>query len=69
MADKLEADGFLRRLHDPPDRRGVLAEPTAAGVLAYKQAVELLAAEEARFTAELSTELRAHLLALSNASE
>ncbi len=69
LADKLEADGFLRRLPDPQDRRGVLAEPTAAGVLAYQQAVELLAAEEARFTAELSPELRAHLLALSNASE
>jgi DNA-binding MarR family transcriptional regulator len=69
LADKLEADGFLRRLPDPQDRRGVLAEPTAAGVLAYQQAVALLAAEEARFTAQLSPELRDSLLALATSLE
>lgn len=65
LADRLEADGYLRRVSAPADRRAVLAEPTTAGVLAYQQAVELLASEEARLTEELSPELRAQFLQLA----
>ncbi len=65
LADRLEADGFLRRIADPQDRRAVLAEPTAAGILAYQQAVELLSAEEARLIEGLSDEVRARLLHLA----
>ena len=65
LADRLEADGYLRRLADPSDRRAVLAEPTTAGVLAYQQAVEILASEEARFTAELGADLAAALVRIS----
>lgn len=65
LADRLEADGYLRRVPAPADRRAVLAEPTTAGVLAYQQAVELLAAEEARLTGNLSPELRAQFLQLA----
>jgi DNA-binding MarR family transcriptional regulator len=65
LADRLEADGYLRRVPAPGDRRAVLAEPTTAGVLAYQQAVELMAAEEARLTSALSPELRRQFLQLA----
>ena len=65
LADRLETDGFLRRVADPQDRRAVLAEPTAAGILAYQQAVSLLAAEEARLTEGLSDEVRAKLVEMA----
>lgn len=65
LADRLEADGFLRRVADPHDRRAVLAEPTAAGILAYQEAVELLAAEEARLAHGLSSDVRDQLLVLA----
>ena len=65
LADRLEADGFLRRVADPQDRRAVLAEPTAAGILAYQEAVKRLAAEEARLTNGLSSDVRGQLLDLA----
>lgn len=65
LADRLEADGFLRRIADPNDRRAVLAEPTTAGILACQQAVQLLAAEEARLTAGLPAEVRDRLLEIA----
>jgi DNA-binding MarR family transcriptional regulator len=66
LADRLEADGYLRRVPAPGDRRAVLAEPTTAGVLAYQQAADLLAAEEARLTEALPAEVRAQLLELAS---
>lgn len=65
LADRLEADGFLRRVADPQDRRAVLAEPTAAGILAYQQAVDVLKAEESRLTQGLTDDLRDRLLRLA----
>lgn len=65
LADRLEADGYLRRVSDPGDRRAVLAEPTTAGVLAYQQAVELMRAEEARLTGELPPAMQEQLLLLA----
>ncbi len=61
LADRLEADGFVRRVDDPNDRRAVLAEPTAAGRNAHDAGVQALAAEEERFLEGLSPEER-HLM-------
>lgn len=65
LADRLEAEGFLRRVADPQDRRAVRAEPTAAGILAYQEAITLLAAEEARLTHGVSSDVRDQLLRLA----
>ena len=59
LADRLEADGLVRRVDDPQDRRAVLAEPTAAGRTAFARAEEVLRAEEERFLRGLSAEERA----------
>lgn len=58
LTDRLEADGLVRRIDDPQDRRAVLAEPTAAGRLAFAQAEEILTAEEERFLKSLSAQER-----------
>lgn len=49
LTDRLEADGLVRRVDDPQDRRAVLAECTAAGKVAMARAEEVLRAEEERF--------------------
>jgi DNA-binding MarR family transcriptional regulator len=54
LTDRLEADGLVRRVDDPQDRRAVLAEPTAAGRLAVVRAEEVLRSEEERFLMGLS---------------
>jgi DNA-binding MarR family transcriptional regulator len=59
LADRLEADGLVRRLDDPQDRRAVLAEATEAGRAAYDVAVQVLKAEEERFLMGLSAPERA----------
>lgn len=59
LADRLEADGLVRRVDDPNDRRAVLAEPTDAGRAAYTAAEQLLRAEEERFLTGLSADERA----------
>ena len=58
LADRLQADGLIRRVDDPHDRRAVLAEPTAAGQAAYAAAEQILRGEEDRFLRGLSTEER-----------
>lgn len=59
LTDRLEADGLVRRVDDPNDRRAVLAECTAAGKVAMARADELLRAEEERFLRGLGTDERA----------
>jgi DNA-binding MarR family transcriptional regulator len=59
LTDRLEADGLVRRVDDPEDRRAVLAEPTAAGKVALARAVDLLRTEEERFLMGLSDDERA----------
>ncbi len=54
LTDRLEADGLVRRVDDPTDRRAVLAETTAAGRLACADADAILRAEEERFLRGLS---------------
>ncbi len=58
LADRLETDGFVRRVDDPNDRRAVLAEPTDAGRAAHDRAMAALRDEEQRFLAGLSPEER-----------
>lgn len=58
LADRLEADGLVRRVDDPQDRRAVLAEATDAGRAAYEAAVQVLKAEEDRFLTGLTDEER-----------
>lgn len=58
LTDRLEADGLVRRVDDPDDRRAVLAECTAAGRQAVERAEVLLRAEEARFLQGLDADER-----------
>lgn len=58
LTDRLEADGLVRRVDDPQDRRAVLAEPTSAGRMAFAQAEAILAAEEEQFLRSLTTQER-----------
>lgn len=58
LTDRLEADGLVRRVDDPQDRRAVLAEPTSAGRLAYAQAEAILSAEEELFLRSLTPQER-----------
>lgn len=64
LTDRLEADGLVRRVDDPNDRRAVLAEATEAGRAAYAGAEAALRAEEERFLQGLSCEERAHMTQL-----
>jgi len=64
LADRLEADGLLRRTDDPQDRRAVLAEPTAAGRAACAAADAALRLEEERLLGPLSTDERRVMTAL-----
>lgn len=43
LVDRLEKDGLVRRRRDPDDRRGVLAELTAAGGQAHAKGMRALA--------------------------
>src|SRR4029078_12127000 len=70
--DRLESEGFIRRLPDPGDRRGVLVELTPEGRAAWESAIEVQGGTEAVFAAarakdeqvELNVLLRKLLLAL-----
>jgi DNA-binding MarR family transcriptional regulator len=52
--DRLESLGFIRRLPDPGDRRGVLVELTPEGRAAWEQAIEVQGRKEAFFASALS---------------
>lgn len=68
LVDRLEADGLVRRVDDPADRRSVRAELTALGI--EKQAVGLVEIERVqeefagRISAEDLSSLRSALDAL-----
>jgi DNA-binding MarR family transcriptional regulator len=59
--DRLEERGFVRRLPDPDDRRGVLVELTKAGLEAYFAAVDVQAAKEQAIAHALTERERAQL--------
>lgn len=59
--DRLEKAGFIRRLPDPNDRRGVLVEPTEAGHAAWEASVGAQARREALIASALSEEEKQQL--------
>ena len=59
--DRLEERGFIRRLPDPDDRRGVLVELTESGLDAYFAAVGVQAAKEQAVAHALTKTERAQL--------
>ncbi|HEY8483760.1 MAG TPA: MarR family transcriptional regulator [Longimicrobiales bacterium] len=61
LVDRLEADGLVRRIPDPADRRGVLAELTPAGRAREREGAARLAGVLAAFESALSPEDRAAL--------
>jgi DNA-binding MarR family transcriptional regulator len=61
LIDRLEADGLVRRVSDPNDRRSVRATLTRAGQRRHDQATTLLAAREAEIVAALDVGERALL--------
>jgi DNA-binding MarR family transcriptional regulator len=62
--DRLESLGFLHRLPDPGDRRGVLVELTAEGRAAWESAIEVQGRKEAFFASALSKDEQVELNAL-----
>lgn len=62
--DRLVARGFVDRLPDPNDRRGVLVRLTASGKAAVDGAFEALLTEEAALVADLPAAERERLGAL-----
>ncbi len=62
--DRLEELGFIRRLPDPTDRRGVLVELTDEGRAAWDAAAEVQGRKEAFFASALSPEEQRELNAL-----
>ena len=62
--DRLTARGFVERLPDPHDRRGVLVRLTTEGKAAVDGAFEALLAAEAALLADLPERDRARLAAL-----
>ena len=64
LIDRLEADGLVRRVADPNDRRSVRALLTRAGQRRHDQAVQLLEAREAAIVGSLDAAERATLARL-----
>jgi len=62
--DRLEAAGFVRRVPDPDDRRGVLVELTDAGGQAWEESVAAQAVKESVVAAALSATEKRQLNAL-----
>jgi DNA-binding MarR family transcriptional regulator len=62
--DRLEKAGFVRRLPDPDDRRGVQVELTEAGRRVGEESVSAQAAKEAFVVAALSSKEKRQLNAL-----
>jgi DNA-binding MarR family transcriptional regulator len=62
--DRLEESGFIRRLPDPGDRRGVVVELTDHGRQTYHNAVGVQAKKEALVTAALNEREKTQLNSL-----
>ena len=58
LVDRMEADGLVRRLADPSDRRICLAELTPLGVERAVAGASLVSAVQSEFEATLSAEDR-----------
>jgi DNA-binding MarR family transcriptional regulator len=62
--DRLEKAGFVRRVPDPDDRRGVLVELTDAGRRVWEESVSAQAAKESLVAAALDKDEKRQLNAL-----
>jgi DNA-binding MarR family transcriptional regulator len=62
--DRLEKAGFVKRVPDPDDRRGVLVELTDGGRRAWEESVSAQAAKESLVTGALSADEKKQLNAL-----
>jgi DNA-binding MarR family transcriptional regulator len=62
--DRLEQAGFVRRVPDPDDRRGVLVELTDAGRRVWEESVSTQAAKESLVAAALDKDEKRQLNAL-----
>jgi DNA-binding MarR family transcriptional regulator len=62
--DRLEKAGFVNRVPDPDDRRGVLVELTDGGRRAWEESVSAQAAKESLVTGALSADEKKQLNAL-----
>jgi len=67
LVDRLEADGLVQRVHDPRDRRSVLAELTSEGRRRYDAALVILETTESRILQALDEPQRQSLLPLLRA--
>ena len=61
LVDRLEADGFVKRLPDPADRRSVLAELTALGKEKHKAGEKAVKRVQTEFAASLTNRERTAL--------
>ncbi|HET9985733.1 MAG TPA: MarR family transcriptional regulator [Longimicrobiales bacterium] len=61
LIDRLEAEGLVRRVDDPADRRGVRAEITPAGLALVEEGATQINAVRAQFAASFSAAERAEL--------
>lgn len=61
LVDRLEAEGLVRRVSDPTDRRSVLAEITPEGAARYEAGGRIAAEIERTHFGHLSDEQRDHL--------
>ena len=64
IVDELEANGHLKRVPVPRDRRVQALVPTDAGRSAYHTAIDLVRAHEARLFADMTAEERRTLVRL-----
>lgn len=55
LVDRLEADGLVRRISDPTDRRVRRAALTPAGRKAYQEAARIIAVQEREVAAALNS--------------
>jgi len=62
--DKLEGEGFIRRVRDPEDRRGIKVELTDEGRRAWEKAASIQARKEAFFASALTAAEQKRLNAL-----
>jgi DNA-binding MarR family transcriptional regulator len=62
--DRLEQSGFVRRLPDPDDRRGILVELTPEGKRVYEEAVGVQGRKESLVASALSVPEKKQLNAL-----
>jgi DNA-binding MarR family transcriptional regulator len=62
--DRLERQGFVRRLPDPEDRRGIVVELTPAGMEAWDRAAGIAGRREAFFASALTKDEQRKLNAL-----